>query len=109
MIFSKTFNTLEWKSQKDLRVWETINILRKFWSAARLLEEFMFVIILKLCGYARSTRVEILIMLDVKILEIRWVTVEKNENGNLGDFGHRSCQNLENVNIDQFLSKPHSK
>ena len=37
------------------------------------------------------------------------MTVEKNENGNLGDFGHRSCQNLENVNIDQFLSKPHSK
>ena len=37
------------------------------------------------------------------------MTVEKNGNGNLGDFGHRSSQNLEIVNTDRFLSKPHSK
>ena len=48
-----------------------LNIMRIFGNAVRLLEDFMFLTIKKMCGYARSTRVEILIMLDVKILKIR--------------------------------------
>jgi len=38
-----------------------------------------------------------------KILENRWVTAEKNENENQGDFGTRSGQNLKNLNMANSL------
>ena len=63
----------------------------------------MFPIFKKPCRYARSIGVKILMDFKKKILKIRWVAAEKNGNGNLGDFGSRSGQNSENLDIANSL------